>query len=539
VPRAVVVASAGATLALVTLAAPSPARANGRFPASNQIVFAPADPRLVVLRSTFGILLSHDAGATWSWLCEDALGLRSVSSEDPSVGITANGSLVAGVSWALETSTDIGCSWALQGGALHGKPIVDLSVRRNAPHSIVAVQSQYELDAGTPSGWGFATQVFESSDDGANWAPLGVPLDPSVTVATIDTAPGDPHRLYVSGQRWAAAGGGAEGPASLFVSVDDGATWNERPLPALPADAGTAPPVFIAAVDPGNTDRVYLRTASSVSGQGSTLFLTEDAGRSYRVLLSFGGPMLGFALSPDSTRVYAGGPEDGLWGSTVKNGIPGPFAKISPLHVQCLASSGSELWACSDEASGFIAGVSSNGGTCFAPKLHFTEVTTPIACPADAAAAKCSGQPFQMLCENLGTCPDPDAAPGPAGVPADAASACVGGFEAGEEGGLVEADASPDEGPAGKGDAGETAGEAAGEGSGAAGGGGNPGTAAPGTANPNSSSCALARDPRGSVAGLLLGVVATLAWWRARSARTTGQEVSGGSDASRRPGDRA
>ena len=42
------------------LGAPSPARANGRFPESNQLVFSAQEPDLVLLRVTFGLLVSHD-----------------------------------------------------------------------------------------------------------------------------------------------------------------------------------------------------------------------------------------------------------------------------------------------------------------------------------------------------------------------------------------------------------------------------------------------------------------------------------------------
>ncbi len=42
--------------------------ANGRFPASNQLTFSTDDPSFVALRTTFGILLSHDSGLSWSWL---------------------------------------------------------------------------------------------------------------------------------------------------------------------------------------------------------------------------------------------------------------------------------------------------------------------------------------------------------------------------------------------------------------------------------------------------------------------------------------
>ena len=64
--------AAGATSALFVLAVAGPALGNGRFPASNQIVFSPVRRELVVARTTFGILPSSDGGASWRYLCEDA-----------------------------------------------------------------------------------------------------------------------------------------------------------------------------------------------------------------------------------------------------------------------------------------------------------------------------------------------------------------------------------------------------------------------------------------------------------------------------------
>jgi hypothetical protein len=423
---------AGALAALY----PRPAAANGRFPAANQLYFSPSDANLVVLRTTFGILISHDAGASWVWLCEDALGLSSASSQDPALGITAGGSLVAGVSWAIEVSPDMGCTWRAQGGALKNEVIVDVAVRPDAPHTVVALQSSYSLDVDGDGGHGFVTQVFESTDDGANWSPIGAPIDPDVAATTIDVAASDPHRLYVSA-RHIATEAGTGIAASLFVSVDDGAHWTERPLPSL--DPAKESGVFIGAVDPTNADIVYLRSGQNAPSLApSRLFVTGDAGKSFQVPLTLTGQMQGFALSPDGKTLHVGGSKDGLLvASTANLGFPDAFTTVAPsssLHVECLAAHGGDLWACSDEVSGFIAGVSSNAGATFTPKLHLASIQMPIQCDPDAAAAQCSGAPFEMLCGNLSNCPadggpvgGSDAGGGPGATDGAAGSSGAGG----------------------------------------------------------------------------------------------------------------
>jgi hypothetical protein len=455
-------ACAGAIASLVA----GQAAANGRFPAANQLFFSPSDANLVVLRTTFGILISHDGGTSWVWLCEDALGLSPVSSEDPTLGITGGGSLVAGVSWALQVSPDLGCSWNVMGGALKNKDFVDVAVRPDAPHSIVALQSSYSLDAGVGGGRGYVTQVFESTDDGANWSPVGSPIDPSVVGTTIDVAASDLHRIYVSGHRFAAEAG-APISASLFEWTDVTMSWAERPLPAL--DPAKESAVFIGAVDPTNADIVYLRSGQGAqSPQPSRLFVTSNAGQSFQVPLTLAGQMAGFALSPDGKTLYVGGVNDGLLVATTANlAAPNAFTTVAPstsLHVECLAAHGTDLWACSDEVSGFIAGVSTNAGTSFTPKLHLVNIQTPIQCGADAAAAQCSGGPFEMLCRMFSNCPTGDGGP-PVGPDGGSGSSSGSGGGSGGSGG-----------------------SGSGSGSGSSGGGGSGGSSSSGGASGNSSS---------------------------------------------------
>jgi hypothetical protein len=409
------------------------AQANGRFPAANEIVLSPTDPNLIVARATYGILPSFDHGATWTFLCEDALGLPQGSDYDPAVGLTANQSLVLGLLLppGLEVSPDTGCNWNCAGGLLANQSITDLAVRPNAPDTVVALASTVFVD---DAGGGQYTQVFQSTDDGAHFAPLGSALDPAVLVTAIEVAPSDPHRLYVCGGR----GFGPTRTASLFVSIDDGATWTER---VPPLDLANESAFYIGGVDPSNADLVYLRSGGiGTSGLGhSRLLVTSDAGQSFQSVLTLTGEMLGFALSPDGSTVYAGSVEDGLL-SGDRTSLT--FSRRSSIHVQCLAArqsaNGLELWACADDASGFFVGLSTDGGSTFTSKLQragveraipcASQATGTVACGADANAAQCAGGPFQQLCGTVGCARDtkaPDCASAPIEKPAAAGLTAV------------------------------------------------------------------------------------------------------------------
>ena len=372
----------------------SPAVANGRFPASNHIFFSPSDPKLVVLRATFGIVFSHDSGTTWRWLCEDVLGLPPASVEDPTFALTAGGTLVAGTSQGLLLSPDTGCNWRIAGEGLAHQAIVDIAIRPNSPHELVALAAPDNGDGGSGDSSAPGAQVYASTDDGTTWSTAGTPIDPSIVTSTLDVAATDPHRLYVAGYRLA----GASRVPVLLVSMDDGVHWTERFAPPLMNEVN----VYIAAVDPTNADRVYVRT----EGQ-SRLFVTSDAGLTFQVpFSSLTGQMVGFALSPDGSKIYAGSREDGLFVAARSSlGSPGAFqSKNSSVHVQCLTARGAELWACADEASGFAAGVSGDDGATFAAKFHLYDVQGPLTCAPDAPAAQCAGELFQQLCSNLGGC---------------------------------------------------------------------------------------------------------------------------------------
>jgi MYXO-CTERM domain-containing protein len=503
-------AAVGACVLLIA----GPAWANGRFPASNQIIFSPSDKSLIILRASYGIMPSHDNGATWQFLCEDALGLTATTPLDPELALTHNNALVAGVTdefrmsrpyLGLDVSPDVGCSWNCIVGPLLHQAVSDVVVRPDAPDVVLAVASTYlPMDAGG----GTSSQVFQSTDDGANWSPLGRALDRLVLIQTIDVAKTDPARIYLSGTR----GVGAQKTASLFVSMDTGESWTERQLPMF--DPSNEEFIWIGAVDPTDPDRVYVRSSAPVlQGGKSRLYVTTDAGKSFQVLLDFPimplqngvihtgiGELLGFALSPDGSKVYAG-TKEGMLFMAAKSDLN--FRTMnSSVAVQCLATRGDELWACSDAKSGFIIGVSTDDGMHFCPKMkNITAVTGTIACgpntPATVACgAKVKGSECQplldMFCQGEAT---PCQADCPASYPAE----CRG--DSGNDGATC--DSGMDEAGASSGGTGTNAG-------------GDGGTNRTPT---KSSGCGCSIAGGGAAGGLLAFSAAMVVAWRRRRAQ--------------------
>src|SRR6185503_7772783 len=96
----------GCVTALGLLGVSSHAVANGRFPNAQQLVVSPTNPDRLWLRATHGVLTSADRGKTWRWVCEEAVGYSGT--RDPSIGVTATGAVLVGVS-GLSISRDDGC----------------------------------------------------------------------------------------------------------------------------------------------------------------------------------------------------------------------------------------------------------------------------------------------------------------------------------------------------------------------------------------------------------------------------------------------
>jgi MYXO-CTERM domain-containing protein len=380
----------------------SDARANGRFPAASQLVIAPTDPTFMALRTTFGIVVSSDGGTTWDWICERAVGYGGAAVEDPPIAVTANKTLVVGMQEGLGIGTSGGCDWRFVGGDLAGQPIIDLVVRPDAPHTVLALKS---ARAGANGGGDplYASQVFQSTDDGATWGKLGAPLDATYVVETLEVAPGDPHRLYASGVKASEAATAA----TLFVSLDDGATWTPR---AVPFDATQDLAPFVAAVDPTDPDRLYVRTNGTAA---NNLYVSADAGKTFAKILT-APQLLGFAQSADGSALFVGGPSLGLVSASRADFS---FHRASDLPAGCLAQSGGPLFACSNEqdapaAFRFLLGASTDNGATFAARLVRSGVRGPVACGEDAAARACLADwpgTAKLLGVDAGSAADADA----------------------------------------------------------------------------------------------------------------------------------
>jgi hypothetical protein len=342
------------------------AQANGRFPQAQAIESVPgSDGSTLFLRATFGILISRDAGKSWRWICERALGYDGAW--DPPIAVTRDGRLWIGLERGLVSTID-GCTIDTD-AALTGEQIKDLTVD-------VAGDTVWAL-TGAPDKRG-AIWRRSAKADGGTWERMGL-LPEGINPMTIEVAPSRPSRVYVTGQPYGTIRGW------LWRSDDGGKT-----IAGAKNELAHDGPFFIAAVDPKDPNRVLLRHLHTT---GSTVVVTPDAGKTFKEVLSMDSAMFGFAKSADGLTYFAGSglPEHGLYRSTDRGEH---FERVSNHGVLCLHDApGGRLFVCENPATLGAPGIalSIDRGTTVSAIATFGDVKGPVLCDTDAGRASDAG----------------------------------------------------------------------------------------------------------------------------------------------------
>ena len=356
----------GFAAAVVVTLAGLPVLANGRFPASGQIAVDPSDPAHLVVRSTYGINVSHDAGAHWSWICEGAVGYGGT--EDPMMAVTADGTLIAGIFEGLSVSHDHGCQWDFAQGGLQGRYVIDVAAERLEPKNAVLLISN------SIGGSMFLTEMWETKDNAATWTVAGVDMPADFLGLTLDAAPSLPSRVYVSGRY-----GKPDYVGAIERSNDRGKTWEKL---LIPGSNSVALP-YIGGIDPQNPDVVYVRLDAD---KNDRLVVTKDGGTTWSEVFTSSENLLGFAISPDGATIALGGDKDGIWTAPASTLA---FTKVSTVGARCLTWTTAGLYACANEfTDGFTVGLSTNEGKTFTPVMHLQRNCGPLACGAATSTGK-------------------------------------------------------------------------------------------------------------------------------------------------------
>jgi len=282
--------------ALLALLVPGTGETNGRPPVTNGIYLRPESPSSLYVRSTFGLLVSHDDGCTFRWVCESAIGYGGEF--DPKYAIAGDGTIFATTFEGLRVSRDGGCSWETATASL---PADDPGRIDDKWIDAIDISPTGEVWVATAE-TGQTNDVYRSKDNGVTFTPANIGSDAIRMTAwwkSLRVARSEPSRIYVTGYRVAPTT-----QAFLFRTSDGGATWSEVPL-AKTIQFGSTPIIHVAAVDPTNPDHLLLTSLGANPPEGDRVYRSTDGGATFTEVVATTDPVTGVVFRGAGTVLVA------------------------------------------------------------------------------------------------------------------------------------------------------------------------------------------------------------------------------------------
>jgi MYXO-CTERM domain-containing protein len=340
------------------------AHANGRASLTNGVAFRPGDNDTVYLATTFGLLISHDSGCTFRWVCEQNIGYGG--RWDPKYAIAADGTIFATTYEGLRVSRDGGCSFATAAST------------QNIWVDALDIGPDGRVWIGTAT-TGHTNDVFVSSDNGMTFQPTGM-QSPEIWWKSVEVAPSNPQRVYVTGYQI------ADSPvAYLFRS--DGKEW--IPLPLTNVMYAAMPVLVVKAVDPTNPDIAYMASVGANPPSGDRLYRTTDGGMTWTDVLQTSNVIQDVVVKDDRVLVATqivtamtlmGGP---TYESTNHGESFGILANAPQLACLGLHPDGKTLYGCGanwEPDFKSLARSVDNGAT-WEKVWRFVEIAGAVQCP--------------------------------------------------------------------------------------------------------------------------------------------------------------
>jgi hypothetical protein len=376
---------------------PALAQANGAFPDSLGLLLPRDRPQQILLTTNFGLVRSDDGGASWDWVCEEAIGYGGFLYQ---IGPPPRNRLFAVTSDGLRVSDDTGCAWLSAAGVLSAS---DVYPDFTDGERVLAIGQALDPAVNRSAG-----ALYGSSDAGDNFESiLGATFGKHL--ASLEIARSDPGVVYLASATYDA---GKWRPA-LGRSTDAGATWQTHEL--FDRAGGVVP--YILAVDSSDPSRVFLRLKGLMS---LDQFAIYDAGTdSLTGMLALNSAMSAFLQRSDGALIV-GAMTGGAWITTDLGASFTPWAES--LHLRALAERDGRIYAGTNHLQdGFALAVSDDAGASWQPLLRFEQITGPRQC---GEVAEICAEPWATLQMTLANPPAPAL---DAGVPEAGAGGGGGG----------------------------------------------------------------------------------------------------------------
>ncbi|HUH01798.1 MAG TPA: MYXO-CTERM sorting domain-containing protein [Kofleriaceae bacterium] len=372
----------------LSVAATGPAHANGRFPASVHVDHAPGSSTNIIMAATFGLLISNDDGASFKWICENAIGYSGIY--DPDYALEADGTIWATTFEGLRVTRDGGCNWTTIGAPLTDHFIGDVEV---APDGTIW--------AATSTGG--ATNDLYKSTDGISFAPAGL-SDGMAWWRRVRIAPTDSTRIYVSGFQPSQPAGDAMTPpeALAYGSTNGGQSWVEISLTGVVF--GSVPQFDLLAVAPDDPNTVFAVAVGGNVPLGDSLYVSRNGGLSWEHLLDINDSILAFLVigTGPNYELHVGTINDGNRIST--NGGQSWTTQSEPRQSCISQRSDGTYFSCgANWEPDFFALGRSTDGVSWEKVVRFSEIAGPVSCdPGTVQFDDCESLVWPMIVQMFG-----------------------------------------------------------------------------------------------------------------------------------------
>jgi photosystem II stability/assembly factor-like uncharacterized protein len=423
---------------LVVAALSRGAAANGRPPSTSSIVFRQGNDNDIAVGLTFGLMISHDAGTTWTWLCEDAVGYSG--DYDPRYAFSTTGALFATTHDALRVVRD-SCTFTPATATMTFASIDALAVDNTL---------YYAASEAPDPGRGIAGdyKIYRSSDDGAHFElTAGQPDGPVSWWQSLEVAPSNPQVLYLAGYVFLPdPGGGTRKEQRLFRSDNGGTSW--LALPLAPDTVTVAPNSLIDIVGIANDDpdHLYMRVTYDDNRVNHSIYRSTDKGVSWHRITRKPMKLDAFVVRAAKN---SGGKHDLIVGGAnfdaeISHDDGDTWTVLpGPPHGRCLVeNSAGELWACAENYGS--NGVANDGAGIMKTRdpehdswtkvVRYQDLTDAASCAEGTKQAACAATTWCAVCAQLGctpslaySCAAMEAPPTPIETPPHKSGCCDGG----------------------------------------------------------------------------------------------------------------
>jgi MYXO-CTERM domain-containing protein len=361
--------------ALIATLPAGAARADGAFPDA-QGVLLPADrPNEIMLATTFGVVVSIDAGQTWTYSCEQPG--NGALATFYQVGPPPRDRLFAKTDIALIYSDDRGCTWGKAQGMLAGKAPVDYFPDTANADRVWAVR-------GADTTTGGSDLVVESTDGGGTFPTVRFTAAVGDGITGVELARSDANTAYVTLRS------GSNFAPKLAVTKNNGASWDTRDLSTTIGNVG----IRLVAIDPTNPSKIFLRITTSGAAAGDGIALSLDGGMTFvkPQPISLPGGVLSSFVRLSNGTLLAGGVD--LVRNVIFRSTDGgmTFTELDAPTVKGLGQRDGRAYIATNNdpmVDGYALGQSNDQGTTWQQMMSFDQVQAISACVKVSCQADC------------------------------------------------------------------------------------------------------------------------------------------------------